>query len=335
MENIVKIIHETAGQFSDFRIHVFEVSVASVDDNRLFLRGEVLEAACLDALQVNIHAAFPELELDFSAVNVLRKPEPIFLWVGTNLTSLHREPSWLKEQLSQLLSGMRLEVLKEKGSWCFVRQDDGYLGWAYRPYLTSQPFPPATHLVSAPFTRLFKQAGISSEIVSSLLAGTFVQVEQQQSGWARVSTFRSGWVSLEDLRGLDKLPATEQEKRSQIVSDTIRMTGSPYLWGGCSAFGIDCSGLAQLVHRLQGITITRDADMQLYAGKPVEPPYQPGDLVFFGDNGDCNAITHVAISLGGWEIIHSSRSQNGVYIDNVQKVEHLRKTFAGGCTYLT
>ena len=45
-------------------------------------------------------------------------------------------------------------------------------------------------------------------------------------------------------------------------------------------------------------------------------------------------ITHVGISLGGWEIIHSSRSRNGVYIDDIQKVPHLRETFAGGCTYL-
>ncbi len=107
-----------------------------------------------------------------------------------------------------------------------------------------------------------------------------------------------------------------------------------YLWGGCSAWGIDCSGFAQLMHRLSGVTLPRDADMQYEAGRPVDYPYQPGDLLFFGESGDRRKITHVAISLGGWDIIHSSRRINGVYHDNVQAVPGLRDSFAGARTFL-
>jgi cell wall-associated NlpC family hydrolase len=93
--------------------------------------------------------------------------------------------------------------------------------------------------------------------------------------------------------------------------------------------------LAQLLHRWVGInTLPRDADLQYEAGKKIEPPFQPGDLLFFGEKGEKRSITHVAISMGNWRIIHSSRSHNGVYIDDVQEVEHLRDSFIGAATFL-
>jgi cell wall-associated NlpC family hydrolase len=131
------------------------------------------------------------------------------------------------------------------------------------------------------------------------------------------------------------MPVTAVQRRTQMIADAFQMVGVPYLWGGSSALGIDCSGFAQLVHRWSGITLRRDADMQMADGKPVEQPQlQPGDLVFFGDSGDNPEITHVGISLGGWDMIHSSRSRNGVYPDNIQAVKDLRESYVGGVTYL-
>jgi cell wall-associated NlpC family hydrolase len=144
----------------------------------------------------------------------------------------------------------------------------------------------------------------------------------------------AGWVSSSALRGFDALPDTPPARREQIVADAMRFVGVQYLWGGCSAWGIDCSGFAQLVHRLSGITLPRDADMQYDAGRPAEYPYQPGDLVFFADPDDRRKISHVAISLGGWDIIHSSRRINGVYPNNIQAVQGLNDSFVGGRTFV-
>ena len=145
---------------------------------------------------------------------------------------------------------------------------------------------------------------------------------------------RAAGFGADRVLAIKDLPQTEEKKRQAIIDTAFRLKGVPYLWGGCTTNGIDCSGLAQLCHRFAGLTILRDADMQKNAGRKVEPPFTRGDLVFFGDEGNLERITHVGISLGGWEIIHSSRSRNGVYVDDIQKVPHLKDTFAGGCSYL-
>jgi cell wall-associated NlpC family hydrolase len=96
----------------------------------------------------------------------------------------------------------------------------------------------------------------------------------------------------------------------------------PYLWGGCSPFGFDCSGLAQAFLAFMGVAAPRDASQQFRAGRPVTGTPQPGDLLFFGESvdddagrvysGGRQAITHVAISLGGDEIIHANGTAVGI-----------------------
>lgn len=313
----------------DKRTTVFDLKIDSDSNGTLTLSGRVLHKSQLDELPL----LFPDVKLDTASVNILHTDANERVHVATNLTGLHEKPTFRVPLLSELPYGTELEVLEEEGKWVFVRQTDGYLGWAYRPYLGEGLAPASTHLVTAPVIELHAEPNAVSEVVTRLVSGTGVTVEEKRDGWSRVRANRVGWIESHHLRALGDIPQNVDEKRVMLESDSTRMIGVPYLWGGSSGNGIDCSGFAQLLHRWVGIEIPRDADMQCDAAKPVEPPYEIGDLFFFSEDDDKH-ITHVGISLGGWRMIHSSRSHNGVYVDDLQVRKSLMDIFVSAGSYL-
>jgi cell wall-associated NlpC family hydrolase len=344
LEQIVIALKEIVTAHRDTRVHYCRLEAVAFDGDGCVLVGAVLDEITLSGVMSDLGARFPGVDFDASRVQVLRSGVPRVMIAATNVTGLYAGSSFLAEMVSQLLNGWPLEVLMEEGRWAFVRLLDGYLGWAYRPYLAEVAAQAPTHIVCEPVSLLRAAPAADAPLVNRIVGGTAV-VAECRGEWAHValagdsSTLlrpeMEGWVPEADLRALSAMPADEADRRRQVVADAARFTGVPYLWGGCTAFGIDCSGFSQLLHRLSGVILPCDADMQFDAGQPVEAPYRPGDLLFFGEaEAEARKITHVAVSLGGWHIIHSSRSRNGVHEDDVQAVEHLRESFVGARTFL-
>lgn len=329
MENIQSTLDLLASQ-SDRRTSVFDIEIVRLQNSSLTLSGRLLDKSQLETLSRH----FAKWKLDTSSIQILHKENMVRMHVTTNLTGLYEKPTFRMPLASELYYGTELEILEEQGQWVFTRQNDGYLGWAYKPYLAADSAAKATHLVLAPSSELRAQPDTKSDIITRLVSGTGVCVDERQGVWAKVTANKTGWLPLAVLRPIADLPDDLEERRKALIEDSARMIGVPYLWGGTSGNGIDCSGLTRLLHRWIGIEIPRDADLQHSAAKPVEPPFEAGDLLFFADGSSNRKITHVGMSLGGWSMVHSSRSNNGVYIDDVQESESRKQAFVSAGTFL-
>ena len=317
-------------QTIDPRTSLFDVKIDSSKGRILTLSGRILDLSQLE----DLHRLFPTRNLDTAAIRILNTETHARLHVTTNLTGLYERPTFGMPLSSELTYGTPLEVLDEQGRWVFTRQSDGYLGWAYRPYLGEGQAPAYTHLVLAPVIEVRAEPDSASAVVTRLVSGTGVGVMEKRSKWSKVQANQVGWVPSASLRSISAIPQSVSEKRALIMEDTHRMIGVPYLWGGVSGNGIDCSGFARLVHRWVGVTIPRDADMQYTAANSVQPPYKIGDLFFFAENDSKRDITHVGVSLGGWKMMHSSRGRNGVYMDDLQKKKSLMDIFVRAGSFL-
>ncbi len=321
----------------DKRTDFCKLETAVIKENKCTLTGSLLDENTLTKVNKKLQLAFPTITFDFRNVNILSQPVPLMLSVGTNATSVMSNTSWGSELMSEVLNGWTVEVLMEQERWAFTRQSDGYLGWVYRPYLTETAVLPTTHMLYTPITLLRTQPTANSELVGRAFGGTAVSATDQTGQWLQLQLAGglSGWILQDDARPLHMQPSGTDERRETIITNAHNLIGIPYLWGGGTAHGLDCSGFSQLLYRLAGVTIPRDADMQFAAGTPIEPPFDAGNLLYFGgEKNGHRIVSHVGISIDGWQMVHASRSRNGVYIDNVHKTPSLMDMYLGARSFL-
>ncbi len=212
------------------------------------------------------------------------------------------EPSDKSEQVTQLLFGECYKVIDERSKWVKVRMSfDKYEGWIDRiqhTELVREDYEcyrdPNQAVLLADLVSVVKNES-NSEMIPVVMGSRFIQPDSGSFAMCGTS------FSFEGLTN-----EAYQDHRERVVETAYTLLNAPYLWGGRTAFGIDCSGFSQLVYKLHGVALPRDASEQAEYGTTLSfvEEAEPGDLAFF-DN-DEGAIIHVGILLSDNYIIHAS-----------------------------
>ena len=227
-------------------------------------------------------------------------------WVRASVAEVRRTPAHAAEQVSQALQGEVLLPLLHEGGWVLGRQPDGYLGWVRDWHLRLEPAAVPQHFAGRATARIDVNWGAlraapraDADACGETILGTRVAVTAHAPGWVELELPGGvrGWVPEGGLRaGTGTWPLGA----ANLAATLRRFLGVPYLWGGRSPKGFDCSGLVQFAFGLHGLALPRDSDQQARCGFPVEEP-EPGDLLFFGHE----RVTHVAVLLGDGEYLHA------------------------------
>jgi SH3-like domain-containing protein len=246
---------------------------------------------------------------------VLLAMAPEAAWVVTvPVANMYWRASEDAPVVSQAIYGTNVAVLEETGGWKRVRTPDDYDGWMTASSLYRRaegPYAAAGRVafVTSLFANLYREPDVTRR--RPLLTVPFetrleVVEEPEAEGrrWIRVRLADGGeaWIQRGDVSLVE---------RRLSVGETIalarRFLGLPYLWGGVSTFGFDCSGFTQMLARRRGLLMPRDAAPQSRweGAEPVAPQdLEPGDLLYFGESAD--RITHTGMYLGEGEFIHAT-----------------------------
>jgi gamma-D-glutamyl-L-lysine dipeptidyl-peptidase len=237
------------------------------------------------------------------------------------VANMYSAPSDKSDVVSQAIYGSNVTLLMSRGEWSKIQTDDRYKGWTPSRYLrlvqsgsgyaTSGP----TVQVESLFANVYREADVARhKPVVTIPFGARLQVIQEgtgkDEGWlqVRLPDKQSAWMQSSDVISNPK-PLTIPES----IELAKRFLGLPYLWGGRSSYGFDCSGFTQMLLRARGLNMPRDADQQA-AWKGVTPverkDLQPGDLLFFGSAP--GKITHTGMYLGDGQFIHDATNGHPV-----------------------
>ncbi|NVK53069.1 MAG: C40 family peptidase [Flavobacteriaceae bacterium] len=338
----------------DKRVELFDIQF-TLADNQIVLQGETTTAKALSFLIDSLKTKKIDFKNNVRVLPDTAVGKKIYALGNNSVINIRSKPKHSAELGTQGLLGMQLKVLDKKGDFYRVQTPDNYISWVDHggiQLLTSdelEKWNDANKIIYTSTTGfVYSDANTSSTKVSDIVFGCVLVFKKEHDLFFEVEypDKRIGFIKKDEAIFYNVWLQKNPSDANFIEASAKNMLGAPYLWGGTSTKGMDCSGFTKMVYLMNGFVIPRDASQQVHAGKIVDKELkfeslQKGDLLFFGTPATANKkqrVTHVGIWLGNGkgEFIHASKN---VHLSSINENEkHYdafnKKRYLGSRRYL-
>jgi len=306
----------------DKRVALFDVTAEKLNDQYV-LKGESNLPDAINALK-------KQLENDsisyIDSIQVLpsdKLGKQTRAIVNISVANLRSKPAHSSELATQATLGTILKVYKQEGEWFYVQTPDKYLSWVDEggiELVDEQKAKNWNEDEKIIYTKTYGHAYQSPEneraLISDLTAGSLLSTVRQtdEHYMVRFPDGRNAFVHKSEAEPYSDWLATLSPSTENLVTMGKTLMGVPYLWGGTSTKGVDCSGFTKTIFFMNGMVIPRDASQQVHTGMAIDSTrnfnaLQKGDLLFFGKKATDSTkekTTHVGMWIGNKEFIHAS-----------------------------
>ncbi len=314
-------ITEIRGEYApDRRVAIFDVK-SHEKDGKYVLKGESNLSDAVSSLKQKLTA---ENITYIDSIQILPSEELSETRgiIKLSVANLRGKPSHSAELVTQATLGTPVNILKREDSWYLIQTPDGYLAWVdnggIQP-VSEQDFSiwkeSSKLIFLEPFGFSYREKDTESEVVSDLVAGNILELESEENDFYAIKypNGRKAFVEKEKSQPYSEWIAAVELSEENLVRTSKSFLGLPYLWGGTSPKGVDCSGFTKTIYFLNGVVLPRDASQQIHAGKLVDSTRNfenliPGDLLYFGKpatNSTPEKVVHVGMWIGENKFIHA------------------------------
>jgi SH3-like domain-containing protein len=320
---VEEIVEQTRVEFApDKRVALFDIS-AEEDENGIIFKGETNSEEAKKRLLSDLDSAGVNYKDSIQVLPSEELGEKLFGIIDVSVANLRGDSKHSSELVTQATLGTPVKIWKRTEEWYYIQTPDDYLSWVDHGGITTMNESEFDNwktsekiIFTKAYGNSYAKADLDSNPITDLVTGAVLELLEDSGDFYKVKypDAREAYVSKNDAKNYGEWLQNLEPDGESLTRVSEKLMGLPYLWGGTSAKGVDCSGFTKTIYFMNGVVIPRDASQQIKEGTLVDnesdfSKLEVGDLLFFGrpaTDSTSEKVVHVGMWIGNNEFIHSS-----------------------------